>query len=716
MYKRTILFLLTILFSVQAICAIDHWETVVYSSDEWHYQLGVNAPSADWNMLNFNDENWSRGEGGIGYADGDDNTNIAAVPSLRMRKKFELLDLSKIEAVIFHADYDDAFVAYLNGVEIARANIEGNPPAFDADAIEAREAEMYQGGLPVPFLLPKNAIEEFLLEGENVLAVQVHNKNGINSSDMSAIFFLSLGINDTSNAYGEVPEWFKSPSFSSHLPIITLQTNGQTIEDTPSILADLGIIWNGEGNMNDALEEPKEYAGTVAVELRGSSSLFFPKNNYEFETRDEFGEDIDTSFLGFPAEEDWILHGPFSDKTLLRNVLTMHLAQEMGQYASRTQFVELVINGDYRGVYVLMEKIKRDNDRVDVAKLKETDIEGDEVTGGYIFKIDRGDQAWFSQYDKWKNPGEKLSYVLVYPDLDDIQLQQLEYIESYVDSFEMAIMSPNHQIGGKHYEEFIDLNSFTEHFIISELGKNVDAYRFSSYFHKKKDSDGGKIHAGPVWDFNLAFNNADYGGASTTSGWLYYISQAGAEPIWWNKMLQDPLFRNILRCRWEELRQGPLDLDVLFAFIDGQVELLGEAATRNFERWDILNEYVWPNPIVSGSYEGEISNLKTWIALRIGWMDANLFGFCQSVGTNDVDFEARFDIFPNPTNGSIFVQIKENHSPFTSQLYLTDVLGRKIKEFPANQNLLDISELPNGVYFVILEMDGQKYGKKVVKL
>ena len=715
MYQKTFAFLIGCLFCLPVFSQIHHWETVVYSTDEWRYFVGQSAPPSNWKQANFDDSIWLLGAGGIGYADGDDNTIITATPSLFMRRKFEVVDLSKIEAAILHADYDDAFVAYLNGVEIARANIEGTSPAFYADAIEGREAVVYEGGRHEPYFLGRNLVKELLQNGENTLAIQVHNKFGESSSDMSAIFFMSLGIADDSNDYRATPEWFESPEFSSHLPILTIETSGQEILDDPRIVADFGIIWNGEGNLNYSLGEANEYAGKINIELRGSSSLYFPKNNYAIETINEAGEDIDTSFLDFPTEEDWVLHGPFSDKTLLRNVLTMHLAREMGQYASRTRFVELSLNGNYHGVYVLMEKIKRDKERVDIAKLRETDVEGDELTGGYIFKVDRGEVAWLSEFNMWKNNWQKLPYVLVYPDLEDIQPTQLGYIESYVDSFERAVMSSDYHFAGKRYDEFIDSKSFAEHFILNELGKNVDAYRLSSYFYKKKDSDGGKIHAGPIWDFNLAFNNADYGDAWITNGWLYYISGAAAEPAWWNRMLQDPVFKNTLRCRWEELRLGLLDVSSIFGFIDGQVEELGEAVNRNFERWDILDEYVWPNPEVSGSYEGEITNLKTWIAHRIGWLDGHMFGECNVVNVEEWEASSFFEVFPNPSNKRIFVSLNKNLLPANAQLYVSDVLGRKVKDFPANEFSLEVSELSNGVYFVILEMgEGQRYWRKVV--
>lgn len=715
MFKKITFSVLFICCSVATFSQINYWKTAIYASNQWRFLPGFTNPGTDWTDLNFDDGTWSIGNGGIGYDDGDDNTVIAPIASLFMRRKFEVTDLSIVEAAVLHADYDDAFIAYLNGIEIARANITGNPPAYDADATDWREAQVYQGGSHEAYFMDNTQVQQLLIEGENVLAIQVHNKEGANSSDMSAIFFLSLGLSSDSDDYGPTPSWFEEPGFTTHLPIITINTNGQQILDEEDIIADLGIIWKGDGNLNHPLDEPTEYQGQVGIELRGSSSLWFPKNNFEFETKDEFGEDVDTSFLGFPAEEDWILHGPFSDKTLMRNVMTMHLARQMGQYASKTRYVELVINGNYMGLYVLMEKIKRAEGRVDIAKLKESDIDGDEVTGGYIFKVDRGDPAWYSQYNMWKNGWQKLPYVLVYPKLDNIQPEQLDYIQSYVDSFEMAVWSSSYYFAGKRYDEFIDMQSFADHFLLSELGKNVDAYRLSSYLHKKKDSNGGKIYAGPIWDFNLAFNNADYGDAWTTDGWMYYISLAAAEPAWWDRMLNDEKFQNLLKCRWEELRQGPLHIDSIYNFIDEQVDLMDDAVTRNFEKWNILDEYVWPNPVVTGSYAGEIGTMKSWIANRIIWMDANMFGECEAVSTNEFEKEAYFTVFPNPTNGILNIQSIDNQPINNSKIYLTDVFGRELTVLPSNTKTLDLSDYSNGIYFIVMEIDGRKSWRKVVK-
>ena len=175
---------------------------------------------------------------------------------------------------------------------------------------------------------------------------------------------------------------------SSNLPIFIINTNGQQIVDEPKITAHMGVIFNGDGNINNVTDSMNAYNGYIGIEIRGSSSQSFPKKQYGVETRDSLGEDLKVSLLGFPEETDWILSAPYNDKTLMRDPVTYKLSNEIGRYASRSRYCEVIINGDYKGVYILFEKIKRDKNRVDVKKISESDTTGDALTGGYIIKIE----------------------------------------------------------------------------------------------------------------------------------------------------------------------------------------------------------------------------------------------------------------------------------------------------------------------------------------
>ena len=168
---------------------------------------------------------------------------------------------------------------------------------------------------------------------------------------------------------------------SSNLPIVIINTNGQTIPDEPKITADMGIIYNGIGQRNNIADPYNVYNGKIGIEIRGHSSQMFDKKQYGIELREVNGDDVKVALLGMPEEADWVLNASYIDRSLLRNVLTYKLSNDLGRYASRTRYCELVLNGEYRGIYIIQERIKRDKNRVDIKKMSKTDVSGDAVTG-----------------------------------------------------------------------------------------------------------------------------------------------------------------------------------------------------------------------------------------------------------------------------------------------------------------------------------------------
>lgn len=438
-----------------------------------------------------------------------------------------------------------------------------------------------------------------------------------------------------------------TPFTSSNLPIVIINTGGQTIMDEPKVTVDMGVIYNGAGMTNNVTDPYNNYNGKIAIEFRGSSSQSFPQKSYGFTTVDASGLDFNTYLLGMPPEHDWILYAPYTDKTLVRNVLTYRLANEMGLYAPRTRFCELVIDGAYQGVYVLMEKIKRDDKRVDISKLNPGDITGDQLTGGYIVKIDKttgnGGGGWYSSYVSPNNSNYPY-FQYHYPESDDITSEQEDYIQTHFNNFEDTLSAPFYADPLAGYSKFINVNSFIDFLIINEISRNVDGYRLSSFFYKDRDSTGGKIVAGPVWDFNLAWWNADYCEGYNTSGWAYQFPQycgwdGYQPPFWWDRLLQDANFTNKLRCRWNYLRSDLLSTSRLNTIVDGYVDTLTFAQARHFTEWSILGSYVWPNPSpIASTFTGEITNLKQWISGRTTWLDNNMPGNCSNQPALLLDF------------------------------------------------------------------------------
>ncbi|MFH0758162.1 MAG: CotH kinase family protein [Bacteroidota bacterium] len=397
------------------------------------------------------------------------------------------------------------------------------------------------------------------------------------------------------------------------LPLMMIQTNGQTIGPGERIVAEMGLMdYSSSGRSNLLTDSFNVYNGRIFIKIRGSSSQLFPKKNYNFETQDDSGANYNVPLLGLPEENDWVLHGPYTDKTLIRNVLSYHIASATGSYAPRTRWIELWINNDYSGVYVLSEKIKQDDHRVNIAELDPDDTDGDQLTGGYIIQIDRNDpepgDGWYSAY-------RNVFYAYHDPGYDQLVPEQKAYIRDFVSGFEDAVKSAADE---SDFLPFIDINSFADYWIPTEICKHVDGYKLSFYMYKEIDSRGGRLHLGPVWDLDLAYGNSDFGDEPVPQGWSWTKCETSSiRPFWITDLMATEPIRNAIACKWKGLRAGALNTDSLIHYIDDNLETIREARMRNFERWPVLGIYVWPNYYVGTDYGDDVEFLKTWLTLRL---------------------------------------------------------------------------------------------------
>ena len=551
----------------------------------------------------------------------------------------------------------------------------GKPPKFNEIALSNHEALLFQGGIPEAFTILPTQLKELLVNGENTLAIQVHNRN-VNSSDLSGNFFFSFAINNTSQNYSTVPSWFTEPFSSSNLPLLMINTLGRDIPNEPKMTAQMGIVDNGPGERNHIGDSFNDYDGAIGIEIRGSSSTTFPKKNYGIETQDANGSNNNVSLLGMPEENDWVLHGPYADKSLLRNVLAYYIGRSMDRYAPRTRLCELLINNQYRGVYVLTERIKRDPNRVDIANLRPQDIAGDELTGGYIIQVDRDDPGIS---DGWWAGTPSVFYKFDDPDHDEIRPEQKGYIQNFIRELEQVMSAPGIE---NTYSQYIDLASFVDYWIATEIGKHIDAYKLSFFMHKKKVSNGDKLHLGPLWDFNLAYGNFDFARDPGPEGWAYKWGDSGANhPFWIRKVMSIQEVQNTANCRWKALREGPLHTDSLMQFIDDRVALMTEARERNFNQWQILGRYVWPNSFVGVTYEDEVNFLKDWLQDRLDWMDLNMLGTCSTVQTTNYAKEhVHFRLYPNPFQTTATAIFKSETYSYGRVIFY-NVLGQEVATY-----------------------------------
>lgn len=497
---------------------------------------------------------------------------------------------------------------------------------------------------------------------------------------------------------------------SSNLPIVKIMVPaGQQINDNTRIVCDMGVIDNNNG-INLINDPFNNYNGKIAIEIRGSTSQQYPKKSYGFETQTALGANNNVSLMGLPVENDWILNGPYPDKTLLRDAMTYELSRKMGHYASRFRFCELLINNQYLGVYLLFERIKRDNNRVDIARLDMDDLAGDSLTGGYIIKVDKltGESGitWNSTFSN------EVVFQFHDPESDGLQTAQVNYMQQYVSDFENAIQSNPES----NYLQWIEPMSFYDFFILQELGRTVDGYRSSSFLYKDKNSGGfqGRLVAGPMWDFNLSYGNADYCDAFETTGWQYNFDQicnfTTQIPFWWKRLLDSPSYRNGLRCRWNELREGVLHTDSLHQWIDSMAIYLQDARVRNFQKWPIIGQYVNWNAFVGNTYEEDVTFMKNYISERAAWMDNNLPGICN-LGISEQEAIPFFRLFPNPVSEWVTVTSELD----LLNIQLLDLHGNLLRTWNSKSPLW-IGDVPSGIYFLKANtMQGEEQTLRLIK-
>jgi subtilisin-like proprotein convertase family protein len=509
---------------------------------------------------------------------------------------------------------------------------------------------------------------------------------------------------------------------SSNLPLVLIDTYGQTIVDDPKIQAGMKIIYHGGNLYNNPTDIPNVYNGDVGIEIRGSYSASLPQKPYGFETRDSIGNNLDVSLLGMPAENDWILLALYNDKVFMRNTLAFKLFELLGHYAPRTKLCEVLIDGSYKGIYVFTEKIKRDNHRVDIAKLDLDDNAGDSVTGGYILKLDYhdGSNSWLSNFHPLDHSGFDVYYVYDYPDPAVITTQQKTYIQAYMNSLETAMYGTNFTDPILGYRAWLDVPSFVDYLIVNEVARNNDGFKKSYLMFKDKDSDNRLLKSGPVWDFDWAWKNVNecsIFSATDGSGWAYKVNDCSPDVNsngWAVRLMQDTSFTHQLNCRYFNMRQTILDTTYLFHYIDSVHILVEEAQQRHYKKWPILGINVGTPEVdyQPNSYDGEIIKFKNWIKTRLAWLDANMPGNCPDVGITSYAQPSTVRIFPNPASDMVFIESDKA----ISNLELFSATGQLVyssqSEIPPS---IDLKNYLGGLYFVKVDFtDGSATVRKLI--
>ncbi len=677
------------------------------------------SDDAAWKRINFDDSDWKSGKTGVGYDYGGRiGLNVAEMrnnnETVYIRIPFVVGDLSTIDELVLHLQYEDGFAAFINGKKVASDNA---PTTLNWKSGAPQNRPDSTATSPVEFPIP-NA-EGVLVEGRNLLAIHGLN-NKVTSSDLlimpelitykktevmesfgymfvptprarndetvpgveasvaflqpSQSFLSSIKIelqkpetaDPVSKIYytkdGSIPTSSSSvytgaltltkttpliarlihpnggmgpvgsetyfclqrslTNVSSNLPLIVLENYGSGRPPQGDYqTASMAVIEPTDGRTG--LMSAFAASSQVGIKVRGSSTSGRSKASLSLEVQDEFGQDRNLSLLGMPNESDWVLWGPYNfDLTLMHNPFIFELSRQIGRYAPRTRFVEVYLNtgggalssSDYYGVYALMEKISRDADRVDVERLFAEHKQEPDVSGGYIFKIDRADPG----DSGFSSASQNIKYV--YPKEEEIEqlehfFSQQQYVRRFFNEMGTALNASYFKDPKRGYAKYIDVDAAVDHHLLNVLAFNVDALRLSGYMHKPR---GGKLTFGPIWDFDRALGSTD-GRDNNPRTWRSTSSDRGTDFFnypWWKRMFLDIDFFQKYIDRFQSLRLTEFSKANINAVIDGMADELREAQKRNLAKWNQR-----PRSAYGGTYQGEVNHMKTWLSQRISFME-----------------------------------------------------------------------------------------------
>ena len=356
---------------------------------------------------------------------------------------------------------------------------------------------------------------------------------------------------------------------------------------------------------------------SATTRLRGNASTQFPKKPYRIKF------DSKQQPLDAPAKaKKWTLINNYGDKTLMRNLLAFHISQQMGMpYTPYGRAVDVILNGEYKGCYQLCDQIEVNKNRVNIDEMEDTDISGEALTGGYLWEID----AYAYEEKSWFNSNHNIPVTIKSPDEDDITPEQSQYIRDFFNAMEADVYGNHFAHPDNGWRRLLDAETFLKHFLIGELSGNTDTY-WSVYQYKKRGED--KVYTGPVWDFDIAFDN-DYRTypLNNKSEFVCFSggSVAGDMGTFVRRIvLQDPNTMTELQSHWQAGRHHHITAEDLCQWIDSMALVMDRAQQLNFMRWDILRRQEHMNPVARGTYAAEVAYLKDYITKRVEWMDRRL--------------------------------------------------------------------------------------------
>lgn len=426
----------------------------------------------------------------------------------------------------------------------------------------------------------------------------------------------------------------------SHLPLISINTNGQKIPGNPIHDEQKNVIDyekgdNGEEEIKveinvydnqdaqNSIKNKEDIKSDAFIRIRGNSSRSFDKKSYKISFVNSQNLPKELEVMGMAQGDEWALYGPFLDKTLIRNYMWLNISAKIMGYAPNVRFCECYIDGQYNGLYVMMETIEKSSQRVNIAT-----YDKNSRVIPYMVKMDKfyedeiDSLPTFTYYTSHLD--YKAGFTILYPGKNNLTQDVKDYIEKDISEFEKVLYSYDFKDSRKGYSKYIDVDSWVDYYIIEEFLANNDMCSRSTYLYKDK---GGKLSMGPVWDFNNVCDN--YLAVEYSPEGFYFVQNR----IWYEMLFKDKSFVKKVQSRYKELRKTYLNETYLNNYIDDTIEYLGEAIERNYKIWgysferenqDSVQQYLRPIERNPENYEDAVEKYKNFLNKRGEWIDNNI--------------------------------------------------------------------------------------------
>jgi hypothetical protein len=457
-----------------------------------------------------------------------------------------------------------------------------------------------------------------------------------------------------------------------------------------------GVNWIPGKVIVESSDSSENLSATMTIRGRGNSTWRLAKKPYRIKLNQK------TNFLNLPAhEKDWVLLANHADKTLIRNALAFKISSLLGfEFTPAVRFVDVVLNTNFIGNYMVTDQIERGKLRVDIDKLDSTDLEEPAVSGGYLVEIDgfaTSEPVWFSS-------SKSVPVTVKYPDDKDITPEQFKYIRNFTNRFESRLFADDFTDPHTGYKSMVDTTSLINWYLASELTGNPD-YLWSTYLYKRRAED--KFYFGPLWDFDIAFNNDHRLGDAVN---LLMRNHAFNPRQWMNRFWEDEWFRNAAYLRWQELVDNGLQ-DSLVNYIQETTTLINASQQLNFNRWKVLNQRVYNEPFLFPTYQQGVEFLSAYVSQRIAFLTTSL-AKTQTIHTAlDEGITAEsFAVYPNPVSDKLYIDNKGSEEKAISIYSMDGRLVFTSRVAASDRSIVDCKslQLRSGIYLVKVGASVQK--------